>query len=147
MTVYGLPLDNRFYNCKNDWHLWVAAMTDTRTEMTRYINPMWKFINECPTRVPVTDCHSCSNASRTLFHARSVVGGYWMPVFTTKFLAGEITSIGVLSPSKQGDVNVIQTDYYDLMGRKVYEPQSGFIYVKKETLNDNSVKSTKVQLK
>lgn len=147
MTVYGLPLDNRFYNCKNDWHLWVAAMTDTRTEMNRYINPMWKFINECPTRVPVTDCHSCSNASRTLFHARSVVGGYWMPVFTTKFLAGEITSIGVLSPSKQGDVNVIQTDYYDLMGRKVYEPQSGFIYVKKETLNDNSVKSTKVQLK
>lgn len=145
MTQYGLPLDNRYYNCKNDWHMWVAAMTETRSAMNTYINPMWRFINTCPTRVPVTDCHSCNNAGRTLFHARSVVGGYWMPVFTSQLLSGKLTSVGVLKPNGN-TLPVVSTVYYDLLGRQVFEPQSGSVYIRRQILQDRSVRAEKIKM-
>ena len=131
MTTYGLPLDNRQSHCKNDWHMWTASLTDTKTALARYVNPMWKFINECPTRVPVTDCHFCSNASRSLFHARSVVGGYWMVVFMNKFLAGELTPTPIM-PTMAPAINTLP-QYFDLEGRKLSTPPASGIYLMRDT--------------
>ena len=132
MTQYGLPLDNRQNHCKNDWHMWTAAMTENSSQLATYINPMWKFINECPTRVPVTDCHFCSDASRSLFHARSVVGGYWMKVFVDKFLDGSILPTPILTPREETTSTPL--GYFDLQGREV--PASAArngIFIRKDT--------------
>jgi hypothetical protein len=117
MTTYGLPLDSRGNLVKNDWHMWAAAMADSKTVLARYINPMWKFINECPTRVPITDGHDGGNASKRFFQARSVVGGYWMRVFVDKFLAGELTPDGVLLPGQTATTGLDR--WFDLSGRQV----------------------------
>ena len=97
-TTYGLPLDSRGNLVKNDWHMWAAAMAENSTTLGKYVSTMWKFINECPTRVPICDGHDGGNASKRLFQARSVVGGYWMKVFVEKFLAGELTPTAILPP-------------------------------------------------
>ncbi|MCR4920254.1 MAG: DUF4965 domain-containing protein [Bacteroidaceae bacterium] len=122
MLTYGLPLDSRGNLVKNDWHMWAAAMSDNNSMMTRYVNPIWKFINECPTRVPITDGHDGSNASKRLFQARSVVGGYWMKVFVDQFLSGKLTPSALRLPS--ADSRPAVPRLYDLQGRPLTESQA-----------------------
>ena len=122
MLTYGLPLDSRGNLVKNDWHMWAAAMTENSTTLARYVNPIWKFINECPTRVPICDGHDGDNASKRLFQARSVVGGYWMKVFVDKFLAGQLTPSGVLRPTEPEAQSMPRL--YDLQGRPISETQA-----------------------
>ena len=117
MTTYGLPLDSRGNLVKNDWHMWAAAMSENSSMLAKYINPMWKFINDCPTRVPICDGHDGGNASKRYFQARSVVGGYWMKVFVDKFLAGELTPTGIMRPSAATPTAV--PHLFDLEGRPV----------------------------
>lgn len=143
LTTYGLPLDNRSNMCKNDWHMWTAAMTENNALLNRFINPMWKFINECPTRVPVTDCHDCGNAGQRLFHARSVVGGYWMKVFVDQFLAGRLTPTNLVETTLK-PATPLRTRYYDLQGRQWNEPVPGNIYIRKQEMSDGSVRMSKM---
>jgi len=83
---YGLPLDCRKDYTKSDWIMWSAAMADTDKDFRRFVDPLYKYINETESRVPISDWHDTKTGRMTGFKARSVIGGYWMRVLMNKTL-------------------------------------------------------------
>ena len=75
---FGLPLDNRKAYTKLDWTLWTATLTQTPADFEALANPVWRFLNESPSRVPMTDWFWTQNAKQVGFQARSVVGGVFL---------------------------------------------------------------------
>ncbi len=81
---YGLPLDCRKEYTKSDWIMWSAAMADNDKDFRAFVSPVYKYINETPSRVPISDWHETVSGRMTGFKARSVIGGYWMKVLVDK---------------------------------------------------------------
>lgn len=75
---YGLPLDNRFTWGKTDDTVWSATMADSESDFQELIRPIWKYVNETTSRVPLGDWYETLNADYINFRARSVVGGVFM---------------------------------------------------------------------
>lgn len=81
---YGLPLDCRKDYTKSDWIMWTAAMSaDTKTFL-KFVNPLYDYINETESRVPISDWSDTKTGRFVAFKARSVIGGYWMKVLADK---------------------------------------------------------------
>ena len=83
---YGLPLDCRKDYTKSDWIMWSAAMADNAEDFLAFVDPLYKYINETESRVPISDWHDTKTGRMTGFKARSVIGGYWMKVLMDKTL-------------------------------------------------------------
>ena len=75
---YGLPLDYRFTWGKTDDTVWSATMADSESDFQELIRPLWKYVNETSSRVPLGDWYETLNADYINFRARSVVGGVFM---------------------------------------------------------------------
>ena len=85
-NTYGLPLDSRETYTKNDWIMWTAAMSNDTATFKKFISPIYKFMNETPDRVPMSDWTWTIEPNQRGFQARSVIGGYWMQVLKGKLI-------------------------------------------------------------
>ena len=83
---YGLPLDCRKDYTKSDWIMWTATMADKQEDFDALIDPLYLYINETTSRVPLSDWHDTKTGKYEAFIGRSVIGGYWMKVFADKWL-------------------------------------------------------------
>lgn len=82
---YGLPLDSRKTYTKADWISWTATLSDNKKDFQALIAPVYKYICETPSRVPISDWYQTTNAKQVGFQARSVVGGFFMKTLYEKW--------------------------------------------------------------
>ncbi|MBS1724268.1 MAG: DUF4965 domain-containing protein [Armatimonadetes bacterium] len=79
-NTYGLPLDSRATYTKLDWTVWTACLATNHRDFEAIMAPLYKWMNETPDRVPLTDWFDTKSAKCVGFRARSVVGGVFMPM-------------------------------------------------------------------
>lgn len=77
---YGLPLDSRKGYTKLDWTLWTACLTGEAADFAALSAPVYDFLNESPSRVPMSDWYETTDGKVVGFHARPVVGGVFLKV-------------------------------------------------------------------
>ena len=75
---YGLPLDCRKDYTKNDWIMWTASMSPNDKTFRKFIDPIYDYVNETKSRVPISDWYDTKTGLMVGFKARSVIGGFWM---------------------------------------------------------------------
>ncbi len=78
LNTYGVPLDNRATYTKLDWELWVATLAQQPEDFQALVHPVFRFLNETPDRVPMTDWYDTITGRQRGFQARSVVGGVYI---------------------------------------------------------------------
>jgi hypothetical protein len=89
INKYGLPLDSRADYTKLDWSIWTATLTPDRKQFDAIMDPIFLWMNEGPTRVPLTDWYDTKNGKQIGFQARSVVGGVLIKVLANKPLTNK----------------------------------------------------------
>jgi len=85
---YGLPLDNREAYTKLDWIYWTATMAERGEDFRALTDPVYRFANESPSRVPLTDWYMTTDGRQRGFQARSVVGGVFIKLLADRYLGG-----------------------------------------------------------
>jgi hypothetical protein len=79
---YGLPVDYRTDNCLIDWALWSIAPAREDADFQALLEPIWRYANETPARVPLSDWFITTDATLKGFQARPVVGGVFIKMLT-----------------------------------------------------------------
>jgi hypothetical protein len=89
LNRYGLPLDSRADYTKLDWSVWTATLASTPEQFNAIIDPIYRWTNEGPSRVPLTDWYDTKTGKQVGFQARSVVGGVFIKALADKKLAAK----------------------------------------------------------
>ncbi|HSU61764.1 MAG TPA: DUF4965 domain-containing protein [Bryobacteraceae bacterium] len=82
LNRYGLPLDNRADYTKLDWLTWTASLARSQEQFQLFFEPAYRFANESPSRVPLTDWYDTKTGKQVGFQARSVVGGIFIKMLS-----------------------------------------------------------------
>ncbi len=77
-NAYGLPLDSRKDYTKLDWIVWTATMAESKSQFETLLGPVYHFLHQSSSRVPMTDWYDTKTAKQESFQARSVVGGVFI---------------------------------------------------------------------
>jgi hypothetical protein len=87
---FGLPLDNRADYTKLDWSIWTATLADNEPgAFAAIMGPIGHWVNEGPSRVPLTDWYDTKDGKEVGFQARSVVGGVYIKMLADKDMAAK----------------------------------------------------------
>ena len=62
----------------DSWEIWTATLAQNPADFQVLIDPIYKFINETPDRVPMADWYDTVSGKMVGFRARSVVGGVYI---------------------------------------------------------------------
>jgi hypothetical protein len=94
LNQFGLPLDNRAGYTKLDWEIWTATLADPPQSggpdaFAALLAPIGRWINEGPSRVPLTDWYDTKTGKQMAFQARSVVGGVYIKALADGKLAAK----------------------------------------------------------
>ncbi len=89
LNRYGLPLDSRADYTKLDWTIWTATLAAKPEDFDAIMSPIALWVNETPTRVPLTDWYDTKTGKQVGFQARSVVGGVFIKALADKQLAAK----------------------------------------------------------
>jgi hypothetical protein len=87
LNQFGLPLDNRATYTKLDWQIWTATLAENHADWNALLEPIGRWMNEGPTRVPLTDWYDTVSGKQESFQARSVVGGVYIKMLADPALA------------------------------------------------------------
>jgi len=103
MNPYGLPLDVRADYTKLDWSIWTATLASDPKQYNVLIDSIYKWTNETPDRVALSDWYDTKTGKHISFEARSVVGGVYVkaladPELTSKWNKWSGGRGGNLSP-------------------------------------------------
>jgi hypothetical protein len=93
LNSYGLPLDSRAGYTKLDWSLWTATLASKQSQFEAIVDPIYKWMNETQSRVPLTDWYDTTTGLQVGFQARSVVGGVFIKALSDPTLAGRWRAI------------------------------------------------------
>lgn len=80
LNRFGLPLDSRRTYTKNDWTVWSATLAERREDFQALVAPILTWLAEAPDRNPLSDWYDTVSGKQEGFQARSVVGGFFLPV-------------------------------------------------------------------
>jgi hypothetical protein len=89
LNQLGLPLDNRAGYTKLDWQVWTATLADKPEDFQTIMGPIGRWVNQGPSRVPLTDWYETGNGKQVGFQARSVVGGVFIKALANRELAAK----------------------------------------------------------
>jgi hypothetical protein len=100
---YGVPLDSRTHLTKTDWSIWSATLADNQHDFEAVISPIYDYLNETTTRDPLSDSYQTDDVHSGGFHARPVVGGFFIKMLTDpaiwqKWASLDKTSVGDWAP-------------------------------------------------
>jgi hypothetical protein len=100
LNRYGLPLDSRADYTKLDWSIWTATLASDPKQFDAIIDPIYLWLNETPSRVPLTDWYDTKNGKQVGFQARSVVGGVYIKALADKALREKWNALAAASGAK-----------------------------------------------
>ena len=89
MNQYGLPLDVRADYTKLDWSIWTATLASDTKQYNVLIDAIYKWTNETPDRVALSDWYDTKTGKHISFEARSVVGGVYIKALAIPELASK----------------------------------------------------------
>lgn len=89
LNQYGLPLDIRADYTKLDWSIWTATLTSDPKQFNAITDAVYKWTNETPDRVPLSDWYDTKVGKHIGFAARSVVGGVYIKALSDPAIAAK----------------------------------------------------------
>jgi hypothetical protein len=92
LNKYGLPFDNRADYTLLDWSIWSYTLAEGLQpdgSFASLMAPTGRWVNEGPTRVPLTDWYFTTSGAQRGFQARSVVGGVYIKALADPALAAK----------------------------------------------------------
>jgi hypothetical protein len=87
LNRFGLPLDSRRDYTKLDWQIWTATLADKPADWNALVDPIGQWVNNGPSRVPLTDWYDTKSGKLESFQARSVVGGVYIKALSDQDLS------------------------------------------------------------
>jgi hypothetical protein len=78
LNRYGLPVDSRMNYGLVDFTVWTASLADSKEKFETLIEPIYRYADETPDRVPLADTYGTEDAKHQYGRARPVVGGVFI---------------------------------------------------------------------